>query len=410
MEHIVFHSIMEHVDEFSLLTWYQHGFQKEHSTESQLIVTLEEIARALDQRCQVDVQILDFSKAFDTVPHRRLLNKIDYYGIRNKTKGWIKTWLTSRSQRVVVDGEASDSVHVDSGVPQGTVLGPLMFLLYINDIGSNINSTIKLFADDCLLYRVINSTDDTDSLQRDLSKLDDWADKWQMGFNAKKCYTMRIHRKRQPIIHNYKMKEEPLKTVPSQAYLGVEIHERLSWKPHITAMTSKAARTLGFIRRNLSQCSSSIKQQAYTVLVRSQLEYAGAVWDPHRQNQIDQVEKIQRRGVRFICGNYKREESVTAMRVKIGLPTLEERRKQSRLTMLYKIVNNKVAIPLPEYIQLRGRVTRSQHKQKFTRLSTSSDAYRNSFFPRTLKDWDELPNDVIELPSIGQFKGAIGAL
>ena len=144
--------------------------------------------------------------------------KIDFYGIRGTTNTWIKTWLTTRTQRVVIDGEASSTVHVDSGVPQGTVLGPLMFLLFINDIGDEINSTIKLFADNCLLFRTISTTEDTSALQNDLDSLSKWTDMWQMKFNTKKCYTMRIHRKRNPIIHNYTMGPDVLNTVPSQTY------------------------------------------------------------------------------------------------------------------------------------------------------------------------------------------------
>ena len=305
---------MEHLDEHQILAWYQHGFRQKHSTESQLITTLEEIARSLDNNQQTDVLILDFSKAFDTVAHQRLLRKLEYYGICDKTHGWIKTWLTTRKQRVVVDGEAFTTVHVDSGVPQGTVLGPLMFLLFINDIGDDIGSSIKLFADDCLLFRTISSIEDTTKLQRDLNTLHEWSNRWQMKFNAKKCYTMRIHRGKHPITHNYTMGGEELCAVSSQAYLGVEIHERLSWKPHIEAVVSKAGKTLGFLRRNLGKCHTNIKKQAYISLVRPQLEYASVKWDPHRQNQIDQLEKIQRRAVRFVCGNYQREASVTAMR------------------------------------------------------------------------------------------------
>ena len=408
MEHIIFHSIMDHLDPLEALAWYQHGFRKKHSTESQLIITLEKVARTLDSNCQTDMLILDFSKAFDTVPHQRLLNKIDYYGVRTKTKRWITTWLTTRSQCVVVDGETSDSVHVDSGVPQGTVLGPLMFLLHINDIGDNITSTIKLFADDCLLFRPIRTAEDTKALQDDLTKLSEWTDVWQMQFNAKKCYTMHIHKKKNPIIHNYIMGEETLKTVSSQAYLGVELHEKLSWKPHIASVTAKASRTLGFIRRNLGQLSTAVKQQAYTSLVRPQLEYAAAAWDPHRQNQINSLEMVQRRAVRFIAGNYQREASVTTMREDIGLQTLEERRRQVRLIMMYKAINNLVAIPLPEYILPRGRTTRSQQPHRFIRLSSNSDTYICSFFPRTLRDWDGLPQNTIELPTLEQFKEAIG--
>ena len=135
------------------------------------------------------------------------------------------------------------------------------------------------------------------------------------------------------------------------------------------------------------------------VIVRSQLEYASTVWDPYKQNQIDQLEKIQRRAVRFICGNYQREASVTNMREHINLPTLEERRKQSRLAMFYKVSNNQIAIPLPEYIKPRERTTRRSQNQRHIRLASRVDAYKYSYFPRTLKDW--------ELPSLVQFKGAL---
>ncbi len=171
-------------------------------------------------------------KAFDTVPHQRLLGNIDHYGIRDNTKNWIKTWLTTRSQRVVVDGEVSETIHVDSGVPQGTVLGPLMFLLYINDIGENISSTIKLFADDCLLFREINTIRDTKVPQEDLKKLHNWTETWLMVFNATKCYTMRIHRKQEPIIHNYTMGDEALIFSSRPFNLELEIHGKPSWKPH----------------------------------------------------------------------------------------------------------------------------------------------------------------------------------
>ncbi len=144
--------------------------------------------------------ILDFSKAFDTVPHERLLQKISHYGVRGCTHGWIKKWLTERTQRVVVDGEASDWVPVSSGVPQGTVLGPLMFLLYINDINDGVSSTVRLFADDCLVYRVIKTAGDALNLQADLDKIAEWAQSWQMKFNVKKCNIIRCSRAKSPIV------------------------------------------------------------------------------------------------------------------------------------------------------------------------------------------------------------------
>jgi hypothetical protein len=169
MEHIIFSQVMKHLNDNNILVHYHHGFRSGHSCETQLLTTIEDISRTLDMGKQVDMMILDFSKAFDTVPHRRLLMKLDHDGIRDHTHEWIRQWLTTRKQRVVLDGEASSEVHVD--------LGPLMYLLYVNDIGEGVNSEVKLFADDCLLYRTIASESDTKQLQEDLSKMTEWSNK-----------------------------------------------------------------------------------------------------------------------------------------------------------------------------------------------------------------------------------------
>jgi hypothetical protein len=152
----------------------------------QVIVTLQDLMKANDNKDQIDIAILDFSKAFDTVPHQRLLAKLDHYGIKGEIKCWIGEFLTNRSQRVTVEGEFSKTVHVDSGVPQGTVLGPLLFLLHINDLPDQVASQVRLFADDCLMYRSIKSEQDHLAFQEDLISLENWAEKWGMKFNATK--------------------------------------------------------------------------------------------------------------------------------------------------------------------------------------------------------------------------------
>ena len=158
---------------------------------TQLITLTDDILRALDQRKQVDIILLDFAKAFDTVPHQRLFKKLQYYGITNNILNWIRTWLT---QCVLLHGESSTSVKVSSGVPQGTVLGSPMFLLYINDITNSITSPLGLFADDCLLYRVIDSQSDASILQQDLDSLSKWVQIWQLRFNISKCVVIRCAR------------------------------------------------------------------------------------------------------------------------------------------------------------------------------------------------------------------------
>ena len=269
---------MYHLECHNLLIDNQHGFRKHRSCETQLVNTIEDILRAMDNRKQVDILILDFSKAFDTVPHQRLLNKLDFYGIRGEMKNWI---ATKRTQRVILDGEASNDVEVKSGVPQGTVLGPLMFLLYINDMGKGINYNLKLFADDSLLYRVIDKPSDTTLLQNDLSILSNWANAWQMQFNAEKCYVIRAHRNQKSHLFYYKMKGHSLKDVDHQPYLGVELSNTMNWSHHIGNVIKKANRSLGFIRRNLGSCPAKVKEQAYMSLVRPHLEYSSSAWDPH---------------------------------------------------------------------------------------------------------------------------------
>ena len=157
----------------------------------------------MDQQKQVDLILLDFSKAFDTVLHQRLLTKLAHYGIKGDIYKWINFWLSQRTQRVVVDGESSELVRVESGVPQGTVLGPLMFLLYINDITNGLTSNIRLFADDCIIYRTIETREDSIHLQEDLNKVFNWTKCWQMKFNVQKCAVLRCTRSHSPKIMDY---------------------------------------------------------------------------------------------------------------------------------------------------------------------------------------------------------------
>ena len=187
LEHIICRQILNHLEQHNILTPLQHGFRSGHSCETQLITTTNDIMKTFDKKEQTDLAILDFSKAFDTVPHRKLLHKLDQYGINGKVNIWIKAILMERQQQVIVEGEFSDSCTVDSGVPQGTVLGPLLFLCHINDLPSRVKSTVRLFADDCLLYKTIRPIQDLIQLQNDLKSLEERASLWGMRFNASKC-------------------------------------------------------------------------------------------------------------------------------------------------------------------------------------------------------------------------------
>ena len=186
---------------------------------------------------------------------------------------------------MALPGEFSEKSCVRSGVPQGTLLGPLCFLLFVNDIGNDITSNIKLFADDTLLYGLVHNSDDAISLQSDLDKLVEWAKLWQMAFNPLKCYVLRVCRTKCPFIHPYTMLGHTLQAVDHYPYLRVSLSENLNWKQHIQNITNKANLTLGFVKRNLHHCPQKVKDQAYKSLVRPRLEYGCTVWDPYRAYQ-----------------------------------------------------------------------------------------------------------------------------
>ena len=189
---------------------------------------------------QSDIAVLDFSKAFDTVPHDGLLSKLKHYGIDKNIWQWISNFVKKRKQCVVVDGASSSLVDVDSGVPQGTVLGPIHFPLHINDLPSIVSSKVRLFADDCLIYRQIKSNNDQIELQRDLNLFESWGAKWGMRFNAAKCNIMRVSRMRLPFLYSYKLSGQVLDEVKDSKYLGVTISDNLDWSKHITTTITKA--------------------------------------------------------------------------------------------------------------------------------------------------------------------------
>ncbi len=214
LEHIIHHHIMDHFDLHHVLNDAQHGFRKRRSCETQLILTVQDLAKGLDEKSQIDAVLLDFSKAFDKVPHQRLHNKLYYYGVRGQVLLWIDDFLAGRSQSVVCDGHQSTPCDVMSGVPQGMVLGPLLFLTYINDLPEAVSSQTRLFADDALVYREISCPEDAQVLQNDLNALQQWEAKWLMHFNPDKCEVLRITQKRKHIIQaDYTIHDQNLQVV-----------------------------------------------------------------------------------------------------------------------------------------------------------------------------------------------------
>jgi hypothetical protein len=225
LEHIIHSHIMKHLDKHQILTDYQNGIRASRSCESQLLITINDIAKSMNAGEQMDAILLDFSKAFDKVPHQRLLLKLRHYVIRGNLLDWIEDFLSERTRRVLVEGQHSSSAKVTSGVPQGTVIGPLLFLVFINDLPECVKSTPRLFADDCLLYRPIRSKAVSEELQADLDKLQKWENNWLMSFNPDKCEVIRITNKRKQLTSDYYIHGKKLVNVPLAKYLGLHFQK-----------------------------------------------------------------------------------------------------------------------------------------------------------------------------------------
>ena len=406
-------SILKHCSEHNILTDAQHGFREKRSCETQLVTLVHDLATGMAGGGQVDMILLDFSKAFDKVPHQSLLHKLNGYGIGGKHLTWIRNFLSERHQRVVVEGCESSYAEVISGVPQGTVLGPVLFLLFINDLPSVVkHSHVRLFADDAAIYLPINSRKDARLLQEDLNNLTEWEARWQMSFHPDKCKTMRFSRATDKIELTYKLRGHPLEVVNSEKYLGVKLDDKLSWGPQVNTVTGKAKGKLGFLQRNLKIKNPSIKETAFKSLVRSTLEYSCTAWDPHIQDQVDDLEKVQRRGARYVTNRYSYEDSPSEMCHRLKWEPLQHRRAKAKLTMTYKVLHGEVAIPPYKYFTARpppARFTRRaaaicEHSLGLMESDSTTDYERNSFFHSVPPVWNALPACMAEAVSLSSFK------
>lgn len=324
--------------------------------------------------------------------HDRLLAKLDFYGIRSATKKWISSFLTKILQRVVVNGKTSAWIPVLSGTPQGTVLGSHLFLLHINDIQNGVKSTTRLFADDCLIYRPVSCPIEEEEFQADLNTMVNWSNSWGMSFNPPKCRTMRISRKRNSPPTAYEMMDVRLEQTSHNQYLGVHIQHDLRWNKQVDHAKFKAFRVLNFLRRNFHHSPSSIKEKLYTMLARPHLEYASAAWDPYTARNIKDLEKVQNAAARFTTNIYGENTSVTALKSRLQWPPLQERRRRGRLSCFYKMLHGQLDINQDKYIAPKSSRPRRGHNKQFQIAQTNTDAHMNSFFNRTIVDWNGLPN------------------
>lgn len=350
---------------------------------------------------------LDFAKAFDTVPHQRLLSKLKSYGVSGDALGWIQDFLSNRRQKVVVNGSSSNWAPVLSGIPQGSVLGPALFVCYINDMPEVVSSMIKLFADDTKLYSKIASEEDHQQLQTDLNNLKDWANTWQLRFNASKCKTMHLGRcnKKQPYSMNENGQSITLGETICEKDLGVFVDNGLKFNSHAETAVNKANKIVGMIRRSFDFLDPVTFVLLFKSLVRPHLEYGNVVWSPLYKKDVLLLENVQRRATKMIPGlsDLPYEDRLRTLK----LPSLVYRRLRGDLIEAFKYTHNMYDVNrehlLPSDVGDRTR----GNSYKLTKQRFCSDTRKRFFSIRVNKHWNSLPDHIVTAPTLNAFKGRI---
>jgi Reverse transcriptase (RNA-dependent DNA polymerase)/Endonuclease-reverse transcriptase len=407
LESIIKDQIVEHLERSGVIRGTQHGFMKGCSCVTNLLVFLEKLMAEVDNGAAVDIVYLDFAKAFDTVPHERLKKKLRAHGIRGKLLDWISAWLSDRKQRVVLNGNLSAWEAVLSGVPQGSVLGPLLFFIFINDLDMAVSlaELILKFADDTKVARVIRSDEDRLALQAALNNLVEWSERWGMRFNMQKCKVMHVGRTNKQ--HQYTMAGQQLAVTKEEKDLGVTISDNL--KP--AAQCAKAARTaqtvLGQIVRAFRYRDRTIFLQLYKQYIRPHLEFAVQAWSPWLQADKELLENVQKHAVGMVSGLQSRDYEGRLKELK--LTTLEERRHQADMLQMYKEVSSGHAAqtawfrPAPEAAaRTRQNADPLNVRPNHGRL----ELRRNAFTVRVGEPWNAVPAHIKKSRTAAGFKRA----
>ena len=300
MEKILKKKIEKFASENNIIKNTQHGFTKGRSCLTNLLISQHSIGNMMDEGKAVDVIYLDFQKAFDKVPHVQLMKKIRNFGIHEKIRNWIKNWLTGREQRVVINGTSSDWVAVTSGVPQGSILGPLLFTLFIDDIDNGIKNLILKSADDTKMWGSVSSEENIVKMHEDLEKLSNWSKENKMPFNVSKCKVIHIGKKNPREVHT--LNGQNVADVKEEKDLGIMATSTFKPSLNCDKVSKSANKVVGLIRRNVVNKSSEGMLTLYKTLIRPILDYCIPAWRPYFKRDIENLEKVQKRFTKMIVG------------------------------------------------------------------------------------------------------------
>ena len=379
-----------------LITEHQSGFRPGDSTINQLTSITHEIYSAFEQFDETRAIFLDISKAFDKTWHDGLIFKLKKFGVTGNLLNLLTNYLSDRYQRVVLNGQESDWEKINAGVPQGSVLGPLLFLVYINDLIDGISSNIKLFADDSSLFtRVRNDVTEThERLTNDLAKITEWAHQWKFQFNPDltkqaieivfSCKYAKTKPTHPPLTFN----NIPVARKSSTKHLGLTLDERLAFAEHIKEAIDKAKKGIALMKFLANKVSASVLELTYKMYVRPHLDYGDVIYHNQHSISMELLEKIQYQAGLIITNCWKGTSRVKLYK-ELGWESLSQRRAGRRFALYHKILNNRT----PSYLK--------NHIHPFT---PRTDRFKNSFFPFCAENWPSIPDELKLAPSSAAFK------
>ena len=405
-ERVLVVKIVLYIEDNKILTDQQHGFRPHRNCLTQLLVHIDNILKIAESDNNADVVYIDFAKAFDKVDHKILLYKIKNLGIQGKIYNWIESFLTNRHQQVIVDGEVSESREVKSGVPQGTVLGPVLFLLFINDITEAIKfANIQCFADDCKLTLEIENENDHQKLQQDIEAAIMWSLLNNMELNMEK-FQLLHHGHKEELKTNYTLDSKTtLKPSTHVKDLGVTVSEELAWRKHITNVTNEGKKFTFWILRSF-KTRSTVLLHLFKSFVISKLEYASPLWMPHMKTDIEKIEALQRTLTSRLDGmeNLNYHERLKMLKIY----SLQRRRERFAIITVWKIMNdlhpNHLKLDFYDTPRFGTKCRRPISKAK--RLHTRT-LYHNSFASKGPALFNTIPRKVREKETLSSFKSAL---
>ena len=401
---------MEHMNSNKLFNNSQFGFRSKRSCILQLLDVYDDWVKAYDEGYQIDTIYLDFKKAFDSVPHRRLLVKLKGYGFDGAILKWIEDFLSERRQRVIVNGQESEWKPVTSGIPQGSVLGPVLFIIYINDMPDTIRSMCKLFADDSKLYLTVKSRYDQEIIQSDLFKLCDWSKEWLLVFNIAKCKA--VHYGNIQFEFDYQMKDNTgqVKDLPydtEEKDLGIKFHNSLKFDSHISTVVNKANQLIGLVKRTFSFLDKDLFLRLYKSIIRPHIDYGNSVWYPVTKKNIQAIENVQRRATRIVpeLKHLAYEERLQ----ELNLPIVQYRRRRGDLIQMFKIIHGIDDIDSSKFVSFNENTTRG-HSLKLNKPRCLKSLRLNAFPARCIDEWNRLPNELVCTEKLDTFKNQLDVL